>query len=169
MSGGLITESSWNVTGYNYAYNAAPAGGAMSVNSTWGFAAITDGTSNTIMLDEIRVGTTANDLRGTWAMGQCGASIVAASGRGDSPGPNIGFSGYDDIMNGTDDQARGMGACTNCGGSWQVTMKSKHTGGALACFADGSVRFVRNGISQLGYQLMHCRNDGTIIPAGDLP
>jgi prepilin-type N-terminal cleavage/methylation domain-containing protein/prepilin-type processing-associated H-X9-DG protein len=165
-SNGLITESNWNINGYGYALNnGAPAGGVMSANFSVAVQNIPDGSSNTVMVDEIRVGTAAYDIRGTWAMGQVGASLVAASGRGDSPGPNISYDGYDDIQGSFDDPAHGMGSCAGCG-SWQVTMKSMHTGGAHACFGDGSVRFVRNGISQLNYQLIHCRNDGQVI-SGD--
>ena len=42
---------------------------------------ITDGTASTIMIDELRIGPVASDLRGTWALGQTGASISAGNGR----------------------------------------------------------------------------------------
>jgi prepilin-type N-terminal cleavage/methylation domain-containing protein len=159
-----LTEGNTGINGgYQYATNA-PAGGLMTANSSVRVSNIPDGSSNTVMIDEIRVGTNANDIRGTWAMGQVGASIVAASGRGDSPGPNISYSGYDDILGGTDNPNDGMGCCSGCG-SWQVTAKSKHPQGVMACFGDGSVRFVPNSTSKLVYQLIHSRNDGMVIPS----
>lgn len=161
-SGGLITESNWNINGYNYPLTV-PGGGLMTANLGVDISVIPDGASNTVMIDEIRVGTAATDIRGTWAFGQAGASIVAASGRGDTPGPNVGLSGYDDVQGCSDDPNRGMGCCPGCG-SWQVTAKSLHTGGVMMCYGDGSVRFVRNTVSQLVYMLIHSRNDGQTIP-----
>jgi hypothetical protein len=139
--------------------------GVMSANSSVAVEHIVDGASNTALIDEIRVGWNANDIRGTWAMGLVGASIISASGRGDSPGPNISHHHYDDIDNCQDDPKRGMGCCPGCG-SWQVTAKSMHTVGVHVCFADGSVRFVSNNISQRDYQLIHGRADA-LIPSGE--
>jgi prepilin-type N-terminal cleavage/methylation domain-containing protein/prepilin-type processing-associated H-X9-DG protein len=136
-------------------------GGVLVVNNGIRLTAITDGTSSTIMVDELRIGPSANDLRGTWAMGQCGASITAGNGRSDSPGPNISPSGYDDVDGGDDRPDIGMGVC-NCGSN-QVTPKSKHTGGVNTLFADGSIRFIRNGVDQRTWFLLHSRNDGQVI------
>ena len=89
-SGGLMTESSWGISGY-YASNVSglAGGGVFPINKGITLLAITDGTSNTIMVDELRIGPTANDLRGSWAMGQAGASITAGNGRLDTPSPNV--------------------------------------------------------------------------------
>jgi prepilin-type N-terminal cleavage/methylation domain-containing protein len=161
-SSGLMTESSWSISGY-YPPPTVSGGGLMTVNSSATVATIPDGSSNTVMIDELRVGTSANDIRGTWAFGQTGASIIAASGRLDSPGPNISPTGYDDIQGGTDNPQDGMGCCSGCG-SWQVTAKSKHVQGVQAAMGDGSVKFIRNGISTTVYLLIHSRNDGQVIP-----
>jgi prepilin-type N-terminal cleavage/methylation domain-containing protein len=51
---------------------------------------ITDGTSNTLMLGEVRAGITALDRRGSWALGQAGASVLFWFGQtGDDNGPNV--------------------------------------------------------------------------------
>ena len=134
-------------------------GGVMGVNTKTALVAITDGTSSTILVDELRVGPSANDLRGTWAMGQCGASISAANGRTDTPTPNVSKSGYDDINGADDREDLGMGVCSGCG-SQQVTAKSKHTGGVNTLMADGSVKFISNSVSQQTWFLLHSRNDG---------
>ncbi|NCA11107.1 DUF1559 domain-containing protein [bacterium] len=99
------------------------------------------------------------DLRGTWALGVPGASIIAASGRNDSPVPNISLSGWDDVQNCSDDPQNGMG-CSNQGGSGQVTAKSRHPGGVQAVLCDGSVVWVGDSISPLNYYRIHCPNDG---------
>jgi prepilin-type N-terminal cleavage/methylation domain-containing protein len=143
-----------------YVYQVSPRG-VMSANSKIRIASISDGASKTVLIDEIRIGTATTDIRGTWAMGQVGASIVAGSGRLDSPGPNISLHHYDDIMNGTDDPERGMG-CFSETSSWQVTAKSLHRGGALTCWADGSVRYLEDSVSQGVYQVIHSRDDSVV-------
>jgi hypothetical protein len=95
--------------------NSDPGGGALpSVGVTWpnsranggGYAigSVPDGTSNTIMFGELRIGTRPGDRRGTWALGHPGASILAGGGEGDCSGPNDGtrtrFENCDDIHGG---------------------------------------------------------------------
>ena len=53
-----------------------------------------------------------------------------------------------------------MGCC-GCM-NWQVSAKSKHPGGVMTGFADGSVRFVSNGVSQQTWFMLHSRNDGQV-------
>jgi len=143
-------------------YFAHPGGGIFAVNKGINFSAVSDGTSTTIMIDELRIGPTAADIRGTWAMGQTGASISAGNGRADSPGPNVALSGYDDIDGCSDQPTIGMGCCSGCG-SWQVTAKSRHTGGVNTAFVDGHIQFVNNNVTQFTWFLLHSRNDGQVI------
>ncbi len=159
---GLMMESGWGISGY-YAGNVAglSGGGAMPVNTGVSLTSMVDGTSTTILFDELRIGPSTNDIRGTWAMGQAGASISAANGRLDTPSPNLSYSGWDDIQGGDDRQDLGMGCCSGCG-SWQVTAKSRHSGGVMACFADGSVKFIQNSVDSRTWFLLHSRNDGQI-------
>jgi prepilin-type N-terminal cleavage/methylation domain-containing protein/prepilin-type processing-associated H-X9-DG protein len=160
QTNGLMVESTWGISGY-YASNVSglTGGGAFSVNYGQRLNTFTDGTSATVLVDELRIGPSDNDIRGTWAMGQAGASISAANGRLDTPSPNVSLSGYDDIQGGDDRPDIGMGACGGCG-SWQVTAKSRHTGGVNTLLSDGSVRFVRNAVDSRTWFLMHSRNDG---------
>ncbi len=136
-------------------------GGPMVVNGNSKLKGIRDGTSTTILIDELRIGWNANDIRGTWAMGQCGASISAGNGRNDTPTPNISLSGWDDIQNCQDKPAIGMGCC-GCN-SWQVTAKSRHAQGVVVGFADGSVRFINDSVSQRTWFLLHSRDDGQVL------
>ncbi len=162
-SGGLMSEGTWGISGY-YAANVTNllGGGVFTVNVGQKLVTITDGTSNTIMIDELRIGPSSNDIRGTWAMGQAGASISAGNGRLDTPSPNVSLSGYDDIQGCDDRQDIGMGCCSGCG-SWQVTAKSRHTGGVMTGLSDGSVRFIADGIDSRTWFLLHSRNDGQVI------
>ena len=75
----VFVESS-GVLSNNYGQYSSPTSprGVMSATSRVVFAKVSDGTSRTILLDEVRAGTDPSDLRGTWAMGQVGASIVGA-------------------------------------------------------------------------------------------
>ena len=166
LMGRVFTESPGLITQVNdYLQVPSSPRGVMSINSNTSINSITDGTSNTVLIDELRTGTIGTDLRGTWALGQVGASILAGAGRGDSPRPNISTSIMDDIMNGNDDPAKGMGCDTRIRYSHQVTTKSYHTGGVILGIADGSIRFVQNQIERKVYQLIHSRDDG--FPNGD--
>jgi prepilin-type processing-associated H-X9-DG protein len=136
-------------------------GGPMVVNGGPTLSTIVDGTSNTILVDELRIGWNGNDIRGTWAMGQAGASISSGNGRIDTPTPNVSLSGWDDIQGCQDNPAIGMGCC-GCN-SWQVTAKSKHTGGVNIGLADGSVRFVKNSVTQQTWFMLHSRDDGQAL------
>jgi prepilin-type processing-associated H-X9-DG protein len=48
--------------------------------------------------------------------------------------------------------------------NWQAQSRSLHPGGVDVCFGDGSVRWVRNDVSQALWQRMLGRNDGLVIP-----
>jgi len=139
-------------------------GGPMVVNGGTRLNTLPDGTSSTILIDELRIGWNANDIRGTWAMGQSGASISAGNGRIDTPTPNLSYSGWDDVQGCQDNPNIGMGCC-GCN-SWQVTAKSRHANGVITGFADGSVKFINNNVSQRTWFLLHSRDDGQ-IPGND--
>ena len=131
---------------------------------------ITDGMSNTVLLDELRVGPTTTDLRGTWAMGQCGASIFAGAGRLNSPFPNSDCGNGDNIQNCT---VPAVANCDDpvvmtCGASWgneQVTARSVHAGfgGVCTAMCDGSVQFFVNSVGEETWFLLHSAADGQPI------
>src|SRR5207302_1039212 len=58
--------------------------GVMGMDASVGMRQITDGTTKTIALTEIRTGISATDERGTWANGHAGASMLWLS----QGGPN---------------------------------------------------------------------------------
>jgi prepilin-type N-terminal cleavage/methylation domain-containing protein len=107
---------------------------------------ITDGTTHTIMLAEMRVGIDERDRRGVWAMGMCASNLHC---RHAGHAINDCAGSRDDILGGTQFaseltalNAQCMGVDTNVNASGQSTVKSQHPGGALVAMVDGSVLFL---------------------------
>jgi len=172
----------------NYAANAGPGyfhdtergasskpkeGGLLGIN--WGISlselAQQDGTSHTVLFNEVRVGIEERDRRGTWAMGLAGSSVTAANATiGDCPAPNDREPLSDDIEDCGLYWNEGLGPRERMGCSnhhpphnwanWQAQARSRHLGGVNACFADGSIRFIRDSITSNVWELMLSRNDG---------
>jgi prepilin-type N-terminal cleavage/methylation domain-containing protein/prepilin-type processing-associated H-X9-DG protein len=135
---------------------AGPAG--INYGSTMAELTSGDGTSNTILINEIRVGPEPTDPRGVWALGFPGSSVTSAHGAGDDTAPNDPRSHSDDIQGGWNNVDDIMGSWEGCL-SWQATARSKHTGGVNACFGDGSVRFISNNIHPGIWYCLNSRND----------
>ena len=114
---------------------------------------ITDGTSNTLMLGEVRAGLTALDRRGSWAFGQAGASLLTWFGQtGDDNGPNVCSPLADDTagLKSPTDDAIMMQECmpdyTGDDLQIQATVRSIHAGGVNIGLVDGSAHFITNEV-----------------------
>jgi prepilin-type N-terminal cleavage/methylation domain-containing protein len=139
------------------------AGGPMCANfgDTVGGLSVEDGTSNTILINHLRIGTVASDPRGTWALGLIGASITCGCPTGDCNGPNDTGSNSDDVYGCTDRPQISAG----CWGSGfgQANGRAPHTGGINIGLADGSCRFLRNTIDLTTWAALQSRNDGLTV------
>jgi prepilin-type processing-associated H-X9-DG protein len=116
-------------------------------------AKIADGTTNTIMIGEMRAGLSQSDRRGVWAMGMCASNFHCRHGFNGAQGVNSCFGEEDDFV-GVDKVKQEVGEATmraECmwGNGWasaQSVVRSLHPDGAHAAFADGSVRLLNNFI-----------------------
>lgn len=156
-NGNTPTNGSWPAVPMG-----TPGGGVMCMN--WGAAIhrIEDGSSNTVMLSEVRVGSHLSpfDPRGTWALGFPGASVISGHYSWDCTTPNDRNSNSDDCEGAVNDPVRGMGAWQPCPFQ-QAQARSRHIGGVLVSMGDGSTRFVKDSVSQAVWWYMNVRNDGT--------
>jgi type II secretory pathway pseudopilin PulG len=137
--------------------------GVMGANIATSFKEITDGSTNTMLLAEIRAGVNEGDIRGTWAMEGAGASAVAAYGfHGDARGPNCNFPQADDVVgcfgakellgNTSRMTELGMG-CLNVtkGTMRQACPRSMHPEGLYVAMCDGSIRWLSDYIEVWSY------------------
>src|SRR5262249_38194375 len=139
-----------------------PGGGVMCINWGAGIHRIEDGSSNTVMLAEVRTGSELSpaDPRGTWALGVPGASVICSPSWDDTT-PNTKADNSDDCEGCINRPQLGMGAWPGC--PFQQAMpRSRHTGGVNVAMGDASVRFVRDSISNTNWFYMMMRNDGQI-------
>jgi len=139
--------------------------GVMGANVSIGTSRIYDGTSNTIMLGEIRAGLIDADPRGVWAMGTAASALWGhANTMGDCPGgPNSAMWHCDNAIGGRvirqrlsrdylreermdffDFVADGFGGIAS--NHNQQKACSMHRGGVHVCLCDGSVHWISDFI-----------------------
>tara|TARA_R110002111_G_scaffold1162_4_gene8231 strand:+ start:12926 stop:13876 length:951 start_codon:yes stop_codon:yes gene_type:complete len=109
---------------------------------------ITDGTSNTIALGEVRP-RCSNHVRNGW---------LASNSLYTGTGVAINFN--------TCENAPGTGTgCNQHKGQWGASQgfKSIHSGGCHFVLCDGSVRFISENIDMVNYQRLGDRRDGEVV------
>jgi len=130
--------------------------------------AVTDGTSNTIMLGETLV--EQNEFQ-RFGNGWGWAGFNSVSQGQTIQGINWPIDGKN-VQPATPGWSSCDANCTaigvnpaNCIWNWHVTwgFKSNHTGGANFCYADGSVHFISQNIDNRTYQYLGCRDDGQTV------
>ncbi len=161
------------------AYKGATKRGMIGINFGSRISDVTDGLSNTAMVAEMRVGLNSIDGRGTWAIGLSSMSLCCES-RDYNPTPNnIIWAGPNCDDGGDETQfcyaviqsfpnlaATGMPCNCNKGNNNSGGQaRSFHAGGVNVCLGDGSVRFIKNTVSQqVWWALLTCQ-DGTVLSA----
>jgi prepilin-type processing-associated H-X9-DG protein len=165
-----------SLDGRSYAELYGQTGPVFGINFGATLTRIKDGVSNTALFTEVRVGVSAADPRGVWALGYPGGSITAANAIGDCIVPNDRTETSDDLQGCPDVYYPGIGTRDGMGcnpgllnlgwPSWQAQSRSRHENGVNVCLADGSVRFVANTVSQGVWFALLSSNDGN---AFDLP
>ena len=130
--------------------------GVIGPNTSVKLARISDGTSKTILLGEIRAGISTGDSRGAWALGHAGATILAGYGAGgDDNGPNVCNPVHkeDDVFSNICADPEAASTCMSCDlGTYfsQATVRSVHVGGSFVTMCDGSVQFISDDIETTG-------------------
>ncbi|WP_029631666.1 DUF1559 domain-containing protein [Zavarzinella formosa] len=157
--------ASYGKSGYGSSYyQDATTGGVFGNNSTTHIEHITDGSSTTLMLSELKYrqpsanGPSYQDTRGTWGYGTMGGNIFSAQ-----TGPNSATP--DGVWGCRNFPQEGM-PCVQVGSPYSgmyAASRSYHTGGVNVSMADGSVRFVRDSITLTTWQAMGSRGGGETI------
>ena len=165
---------------YPNVWRSRTACGVMGANVALRSSDIKDGTSDTILVGEIRAGVTSFDSRGIWAMSGGPSALSAHGYNGDDNGPNCLSPRADDPQSCTAVEAAvgGVNAliklempCSDGNWpNWQQTVRSMHTDGGNCCFADGSVRWISDYV-QLGtsatslgvWDRLNLSNDGRTL------
>jgi hypothetical protein len=158
--------------------------GIMGANTCLSIGEIRDGTTNTILVAEIRAGITDFDSRGVWAMSGACPSSLWAHGIGDDIGPNCLRPDADDVLAcqairsqvGGTDRTIEMGMPCSGGDfpNFQQTSRSVHQASVHVALADGSVRAISDFIDVVGksgqYSVWHRLNasgDQQVLSAAD--
>jgi len=166
----------WNSTpNYNYAVNLGATDRNRTATSTldanakfqgapfetftgkaYSMAAFTDGTSNTLMLSEVRQGQVGSDLRGlTWYGNHVGFNAVY--------GPNS--KNADVLASGfcNDPGNRPLGLPCSGGSPEVFASRSRHPAGVQSALCDASVRFVPDSVDITTWRNLSSSSDGNVI------
>lgn len=162
QSNNLYSMSSWNNKDGPGKKGLGPRRGIAFINDSLRMGQVTDGTSKTIMLAELRAGLHPVDPRGTWALGQCAASAHCHQAVSWGQSPNHCDPGATDLLVNSQEVINAVGVealrseCMHpwAGAIWSYrsTVRSPHPGGAMVSMADGSVRFISDFVDKGTYQ-----------------
>ena len=147
-----------DIAGSNYQQRQAD-GTAMT---TYAFSAFTDGLSNTMMISELLVASSAYpggslDLRGFSWLGPCAlyTSLIGPN----STSPDVTFPGECAYP------YQNNPPCTTAPLIWYFGARSRHPGGVNAAMIDGSVRFFKNSINLVTWSAVSTTQGGEVVSA----
>ena len=126
----------------------------------YGFSDIIDGTSNTLMVSELRSGQIANDIRGLiWYQSTTGFTTYTPP-NSSIPDWNGGWCSDPTAV-----AAFQMpcAASAPSGTSNYLASRSRHTGGVQSLLCDGSVRFISENISLVTWRALSSRAGGEVV------
>jgi len=157
---GMASPSSGGSSTTSWVPYNTHAAGVMCINGSFAISTIPDGSSNTVLLSEVRTGRHLgpSDTRGIWAMGMPGASVICGQASWDCSTPNTTEDNSDDCIGCINDPVGGMGAWPGCPFQ-QANARSRHAGGVNVAFSDGGVRFIRNTIAKDVWWYMSMSDD----------
>jgi prepilin-type N-terminal cleavage/methylation domain-containing protein len=146
-----ITGTGSNAGHGNTEVGSNTSGVTSRMNWATDFAGITDGTSNTIAMGEIRPNCGDHSQHGWFHFN---ANWFATTGPINYPIRCYGAPIPSGVLNGCNDPD-----------AWNTSQgfKSLHTGGAQFVLCDGSARFISENIDYRTYQLLGDRRDGQVI------
>jgi prepilin-type processing-associated H-X9-DG protein len=151
----------------------------MGANFGVKLAEVTDGLSNTAVVAEMRAGLTSVDGRGVWAIGFEGMSLCCHA-KSYNPTPNAKFMAAPPNCDDGGDETqtcsafaslfpnRGqLGMPCNCSKSYNSggQARSLHPGGVNVGLGDGSVRFIKDTVSNRVWYSLLASNDGSVLGA----
>lgn len=146
---------------------------------------IRDGTTNTIVLSEVRVRANEQDQRGVWALPWTGATLLAFdvhhnAGVGGNYVVHTGSLGQTQPPNNQGPNIDMLYKCTDLAGAQLARMpcntfgsgafaylsaapRSNHQGGVHVTLMDGSVRFINDAVDEVTMAYLICINDGQVV------
>jgi prepilin-type N-terminal cleavage/methylation domain-containing protein len=148
--------------------NLLSGAGVAGINSGMKLVTLSgqDGTAYTMLFGEIRVGMHPEDIRGVWALGYVGASVIANAATLTNGRPKDKRDFSDQIWGCTESQTaaggatalakQGLGCTERSGGTFASSqVRSSHPNGVNVCFSDAAVKHVSNTISErLWYDIL---------------
>jgi len=161
----------------NYAAFVSPA----QLGSTWQgsigengrrLAEVTDGTSQTLLVGEVRTRAHESDVRGVWSLPLPGASLLAIEIQ--APDDNGGFevartpnTKAPDVLFDCPDAEGALSDGLPCHDQWKLYIsdapRSLHPGGVNVVFLDGHVSFLSDSIQPQTLVDMVAIDDGNVI------